>query len=357
MKDTGSLLEVEQDFFIPDLCRAQALFLLILVGQLIAFMLALAGTGLSNFDWRAFALTSLFVQWNLLIDAALLCQLRRVGQSLPINVAAATSYIVILIVVIVTSVVGQWLLNGSFNGSGNWSIDLWRLLTHILICAVLAGISLRYFYLTRQLRLQQQTELQARIQALQSRIRPHFLFNSMNIIASLIAVDQRAAETAVEDLAALFRASLNEVDTEVTLADEIALCEQYVRIEQLRLGDRLSMHWGLDELPKNLPIPSLTLQPLLENAIYHGIAQLPEGGEVRVEGQLTDAEVIISVKNPVPGNQSAEGSGNHMAQANIHHRLQALYGAKAGLSNHHSSQLHATTIRYPVKLRLSGESS
>lgn len=348
MKDTTSAISVEQDFFIPDLCRPQALFFLILVGQLVAFMLALAGSGLSSFDWRGFALLSLFVQWNMLLDAALLCQLRRSASQLPINIAAGLCYGAILFVVILTSVIGQWLLNGAFSGTANWTIDPWLVLSNSLICAVLAGISLRYFYLTRQLRMQQQTELQARIQALQSRIRPHFLFNSMNIIASLIAVDQRAAETAVEDLAELFRASLNEVDTEVTLAEEIALCEKYARIEQLRLGERLHMDWQLDQLPAQLPIPSLSLQPLLENAIYHGIAQVPEGGAVTINGRYDDGEVVISVTNPIPDIAAADNSGNHMAQSNIHHRLQALYGAKAGLSSQHDQNIYTTTIRYPV---------
>src|SRR5690606_15741716 len=126
-------------------------------------------------------------------------------------------------------------------------------------------------YLTQQLRLRQKAELEARIQALQSRIRPHFLFNSMNSIASLIGIDPQAAEAAVEDLSGLFRASLGQSSAEVSLDDEFELCRRYLRMEQLRLGERLRVRWDVDAVPTTLPIPALSLQPLLENAIYHGI--------------------------------------------------------------------------------------
>ncbi|WP_235015357.1 sensor histidine kinase [Oceanicoccus sp. KOV_DT_Chl] len=199
---------------------------------------------------------------------------------------------------------GAGVIGGALNGGG-WPVDGGRLLTHILICAVLAGIALRYFYLTQQLRLNQRAELQARIQALQSRIRPHFLFNSMNIIASLIAVDQEAAETAVEDLAGLFRASLAEAETQVTLAEELELCRRYTRIEQLRLGQRLQLDWQVDQVPQQLKIPSLSVQPLLENAIYHGIQQLPAGGTVAIAARYAQGVFTLSITNPSPLNRCA----------------------------------------------------
>ena len=249
-----------KDFFIPDLCTTQSVFFLVLVGELLSIVLELAGGSLQEFSWQHFALTSLFVQWSMLLSAALLCQLRPRLSGWPVAYGACLCYLLIITVVAVTSVMGQGLLSGGFNGTGQWSMDygLWG--SHILICAVLAGIALRYLYLTEQLRLNQRAELQARIQALQSRIRPHFLFNSMNIIASLIAVDQEAAEQAVEDLAALFRASLAEVETEVSLAQELELCRRYARIEQLRLGPRLQIEWRVDDVPASIRVPSLSFR-------------------------------------------------------------------------------------------------
>lgn len=334
-----------QEFFIPDLCQVQAVFFLVLVAELLAIVLELAGNGLRDFSWESLALTSLLVQWSFLLSAALLCQLRTRLSHWPLPWAAGICYLTILAVVALTSGIGQWLLAG-ISGAENSRIDGWALATHILICAMLAGIVLRYFYLTQQLRLRQRTELQARIQALQSRIRPHFLFNSMNIIASLIAVDQEAAETAVEDLASLFRASLAEVVTEVTLAEELELCRRYVRIEQLRLGRRLQVDWQLADVPQNLKIPSLCLQPLLENAIYHGIQQLPEGGTVTIKATYQRGELIIEVINPVIANQIIAVDGNSLALENIHHRLQAIYGVKASLETELSGQQHRAIIRY-----------
>ena len=338
-----------QEFFIPDLCNVQAVLFLVLVAELLAIVLELAAAGLQGFSWQSLSIISLFVQWSFLLSAALLCQLRSRLTDWPLPRAAAVCYLLIVLVVALTSITGQWLLGGLGDG-GKPVVDMWMLATHVLICAVLAGIALRYFYLTQQLRLNQRAELQARIQALQSRIRPHFLFNSMNIIASLIAVDQEAAETAVEDLAGLFRASLAEVETEVSLAEELELCRRYARIEQLRLGARLQMDWQLGSVPQSLRIPGLSLQPLLENAIYHGIQQLPDGGTVTIRAAYQQGVVSLEVINPVVTDNGSAVSGNRLAHNNIHHRLQALYGPKAELTTQVADgQFHAV-IRYPMSV-------
>lgn len=345
-----------REFFIPDLCNVQAVLFLVLVAELLALVLELASSGLMGLSWQSFSMTSLFVLWSVLLSAALLCQLRAILIDWPLPAAAMLCYVLILAVVAVTSVAGQWLLHGSQMRAA-WSIDVPRVITHVLICAVLAGIALRYFYLTQQLRLRQKTELQARIQALQSRIRPHFLFNSMNIIASLIAVDQEAAEAAVEDLAALFRASLSEADAEVSIGDELDLCRRYTHIEQLRLGERLRINWQVEALPASARIPGLTLQPLVENAIYHGIQQMPEGGTVTIAGAVDGSDITIEVTNPVPeaSPHRSAGGGNRLAQQNIHHRLQALYGPRAGLSTALEDGIHRAVIRYPAGQAMEGE--
>ncbi|MGK0499650.1 MAG: two-component system sensor histidine kinase AlgZ [Oceanicoccus sp.] len=337
-----------RDFFIPDLCQVQAVFFLVLVAELLAIVLTLTDGGLQAFVWHQLSLISLFVQWSVLLSAALICPLRNWLSTWSLAPAAALCYLLIIAVVAATSISGQWLLQGAFTGSGNWFINGWELLTHIIICAVLAGIALRYFYLSYQLRMKEQAELQARIQALQSRIRPHFLFNSMNIIASLIAVDQEAAEIAVEDLAGLFRASLDETDTEVSLADELELCRRYARIEQLRLGDRLHIEWQLDGVPTTIKIPSLSLQPLLENAIYHGIQQLEAGGRVIISGTLDGDLLKLAVSNPL-GKGRPETEGNQLAQDNIRHRLQAIYGSRAGLLATVEGDSYRAELFYPLE--------
>ena len=201
-----------------------------------------------------------------------------------------------------------------------------------MIAGIITGLALRYFYVQQRLRAQEQAELQSRIQALQSRIRPHFLFNSMNIIASLIAVDPETAESVVEDLSELFRASLNDAGNRVSVEEELELCRRYVRIEALRLGDRLHMEWDVSGDLTGLRLPMLTLQPLLENAIYHGVQPLPEGGTITVKMWTDEDNLRVTITNPLPPAQAqTHAEGNKMALDNIRSRLAVLYGDKAEL--------------------------
>lgn len=318
-------------FFLPDLCARQSLLILVLVAELLALLAVLVRFGLRRFDWIDFSLASLFTLWSALGSAALLCRarpwLRR--QSLP--VAATVSYGLILAVVALISVLGQWLTRGLLGSGVDWRIDVAAVFDNLLICAVIAGIALRYLYVAQQLRLRQRGELAARIQALQSRIQPHFLFNSLNSIASLVASDPHTAERAVEDLAALFRANLQRASTETSWREERELCERYLRIEALRLGERLRVEWRVAGLPDDVRLPLLSLQPLLENAIVHGIQELPDGGAIDIHGEVDKRQVSIVVTNPVPAGRAMREGGNRMAIDNVHHRLQAMYGEAAGL--------------------------
>jgi len=333
-------------FFIPDLCTVRAVFLLVLVAELLTVVLGISRFGLRGFSWQAFATLSLFVQWIFLLSAFGLCRLRSRLMFWSRAGAAALCYCWVLLVTACASVIAQVLLHDVENSAP--AIDSWQVLENILISAVLAGIALRYFYLAQELRQRQRAELEARIQALQSRIRPHFLFNSMNSIASLIGIDPAAAEAAVEDLAALFRASLAQASTEVTIAEEVELCRRYLRIEQWRLGPRLQIDWRLDELPDTLPIPGLSLQPLLENAVYHGVQARPEGGLIAVRGSWHDGWVRLEVSNPLLPEQSPPHRGNRMALDNIGRRLQALYGEDAGIATEYHDQQFKARMFYRV---------
>jgi two-component system sensor histidine kinase AlgZ len=219
----------------------------------------------------------------------------------------------------------------------------------MVIAGIISGLVLRYFYVQQRLHQQEQAELKSRIQALQSRIRPHFLFNSMNIIASLIAVDPETAETVVEDLSELFRASLNETGNQVPIEDELSLCKHYLRIEGLRLGERLQLDWDIAEHKERVMIPMLTLQPLLENAIYHGIQPLPEGGTISVRLTYEPEVVVIRVENPVPNRDYAcETEGNKMAIPNIRSRLNVLYGSTAELTTESRDDIFITNLVFPI---------
>ncbi|MEJ2444503.1 MAG: histidine kinase [Exilibacterium sp.] len=330
------------------------MFALVVVGELLAVALVLAGSSLRNFSWSQLGMVSFLVQWIVLTSAALLCPLRPLLARCSSMVAGSLSYGLVLVVTLLFSAVG---LRVRYP---NVAIDVWALLDNLLLAAIFAGIVLRYFYLQQQLHNQQQAELGARIQALQSRIRPHFLFNSMNSIASLIGVDPGTAEVVVEDLSELFRASLAEPAL-VPVSDELALCRRYIHIEQLRLGNRLRVEWDIGDYPQGAKIPGLSLQPVLENSVYHGIEPLPKGGCVAVTVKVEDHRFILEVRNPLPrkrggGMQRSKAAGgntrqgNQVALDNIRHRLAAHFGPGARFTAAQEGEIFVTHISYPLEI-------
>ena len=205
--------------------------------------------------------------------------------------------------------------------------------------------------LSRQQRVasQQRSELQLRLDALRSRIRPHFLFNTLNSIASLIAVQPERAEQAIEDVAQLFRAALQTDDRDSSLGEECELCSLYLDIETLRLGDRLRVEWDVDDSLRGLNLPALLLQPLVENAVYHGVAQRPDGGTVRIRGWRDPRSFSLEVSNPLPQRKpTAAGSGQRMALDNIRQRLEAQYGNAASLTLDSEDGLFRARITLPL---------
>ena len=330
------------EFFIPDLCASRSVFVMVLLTELMVMVYVLANSALPRFNWDLLATCSLFVQWVVLLSAALLCQLRRPFSRLSLPMATSGSLLLVLAVSAASSYLAlQFYPQLTGAAEGNW----W-LLRNLLVAAVLAGIVLRYFYLQQQLRRQEQLEMQARLDSLRARIRPHFLFNTMNCIASLIMSRPEAAEQAVEDLSELFRVSLQENHRSTTVADELHLCELYLGIEKLRLGERLQVEWQVDAAAREQPMPSVVLQPLVENAVYHGISQLPRGGTIAVAVRLAGGEVRVSVENPVPS-QAVHTQGHHMALANIEQRLQALYGSGGRLQVLPEGNSYRVELSYP----------
>jgi len=216
-----------------------------------------------------------------------------------------------------------------------------------IISSIIACILLRYFYLQAQWKEQKQSELKARIQALQARIRPHFLFNSMNSIASLIAINPQQAEDAVLDLCSLFRATLNNQETLIPIEDEIELCKRYLNVEALRLGERLKLDWQIKKLSKKVQIPPLTLQPLFENAIYHGIQPRVEGGTITLTCEEKNNSLSIMISNPL-AETSNNHDGNHIALDNIRSRIQAIFGDHAILKTSTYNNIFTVTLRIPI---------
>ena len=294
-------------------------------------LLFLSPLGVYPASLTSFLAASAFAQWLALASALLLCKagpvLSRFSSPLSYALAATLSGML--------SALAAWLvyvLDREFQ---------YRALQHLhpaqfclgtaLMMALLSAVMLRYFYVRDQWRDQVRANAKASLQALQARINPHFLFNSMNTIAALVRRDPHTAESAIEDLSDLFRAALGDENAEATLAEELQIARQYLAIEQLRLGTRLRLDWQLAaDLPMQIRMPRLTLQPLFENAVIHGIAGLPEGGEIEVVAKAADGRVQLTISNPLPPGNPTVGHGH--ALDSIRRRLALYYGAPASLT-------------------------
>ncbi len=216
----------------------------------------------------------------------------------------------------------------------------------VLLSMAATGLLLAYFELRSRAFSPAQAE--ARLAALNARIRPHFLFNSLNAVLSLIRARPQQAEAALESLSDLFRAAMRDPCELVSLADEIALAKQYLELEALRLGERLSVDWQIGAVAMDLPIPPLMLQPLLENAVYHGIEPSPEGGTVRVTIGQHDDELRIAIANPT-ASQVQHATGNQMALANIRERLALYYDLEARLETEVGDHSYEVRIILPCQ--------
>lgn len=227
------------------------------------------------------------------------------------------------------------------------STHLLTLLRNIMITTIISGILLRYFYVHFHWYSETESYTNTRIQALQARIRPHFLFNSLNTIASLIRFEPSKAEEATEDLAELFRASLQDHQNLITLAEEYTLCCQYIRIEHLRFEKRLNVVWDFNNVPQDARLPPLCLQPLIENAIYHGIQPLPSGGTIHITGLFDGQQIKLEIESPVADSHSSQHKGNRIAQKNIQQRLQACYGDRARLKIEQHKTNYRVSLYFP----------
>ncbi|HEY1460353.1 MAG TPA: histidine kinase [Casimicrobiaceae bacterium] len=220
------------------------------------------------------------------------------------------------------------------------------LLRRLLFALVITAALLYYFALRTKALSPAISE--ARLQALQARIRPHFLFNSINAVLSLIRREPKQAEEALEDLAELFRVLMRDNRQLAPLLDEVTLCKQYLGLEKLRLGERLCIEWHIDKMPEDALVPPLVLQPLLENAVYHGIEPSSAPGVIAINIFLRRGEVHAILRNPYQAG-SRHKSGNRMALANIRERLALHFDAEAGLESKVNRESYEVHIRMPYR--------
>jgi len=329
---------------LPDFCDLPALFALFVVGALTVTIMWLAHD--APRDWAAYSVGMLFTTWLALVMTVALCKLRPFLQRLPGRLPYVGVWLLLVLIVQVASAVASWLDSSLHTGLIGSSLpDFVR--DNVIIAALLGAAMLRYFYVLAQWQARLAAVSRAQVEALQARIRPHFLFNSMNTVAALIRVDPAGAERTVEDLCELFRAALGQHDAgDGTLGEELELIERYLGIEQLRLGERLRVRRELDDLPPAFPLPRLLLQPLVENAVRHGIQPLRAGGEIVLRGRCTDAGIDIEIRNPLPGAAGTRGNGHGLD--NVRQRIAYRYGAPATL------RAEAQGAQFVVALHLPG---
>lgn len=355
---TDTRRDSERAEYLPDFCRPSAVLALVLISELVALVLTLGRPrAIANASfWGTMANTSLFLLWIGLSGAAVLCYMRPALARRSVPRATAATLILLVAVTGIISEAGWWL--GSY-----WAFlgapttrplaepgHLMFVLGNMAIALIVSALALRYFYVSHHWRRNVELEATSRVNALQARIRPHFLFNSLNTIAALTRREPRLAEEAIEDLADLFRASLRDSPGTMSLKEDLEIARLYQRMEQHRLGDRLNVDWKVDALPMRAQIPGLSLQPLLENAIYHGIEPLPEGGTIAIEGTLVAEDRIrITIRNPLPVDHSGgRREGNRMALNNISERFGIAYGDRARVRYGPSGNHYEVTLEFPL---------
>ena len=334
--------------YLPDFCAATTLFVVVLIAELVAIVLALASFETIDGFLIDLSKSSFFILWLALLSTAVLCRLRGWLESTGKTRAFVLSFLLLLLLCLVIAELA-WQLDRVFGASlVIEDTHAGFIARTFAIGAIVIALIMRYLYVASEWRRSIVLEAQSRISALQALIRPHFLFNSMNTIASLTRTDPRQAEEAVEDLSDLLRANLRSSKERTTLKEEFETTAIYQRIEKLRLGDRLQIRWDVDDLPMRATIPSLTIQPLIENAIYHGIELLPDGGEVAVSGKRDGNHLVIGISNPVAPEAARKKDGNKMAMSNIRQRFELAYGHHASVDVEDSGNTYSVTLRFPA---------
>ena len=282
---------------------------------------------------------SAFVEPHLLLELAALWLLHPLLAVLPYR----RGVVVVLLVTLMVAIAVHMPL------AATMPFDTGGLTRHALLALAAVGTLLAYFRLRARALSPAITE--ARLQALQARIRPHFLFNSINAVLSLVRSEPRRAEAALEDLAELFRVLMRDNRDLAPLADEVQLCRQYLELEKLRLGERLAVDWNVKSMPGDALVPPLMLQPLLENAVYHGVEPSSEQGTVSINIFLSREEVHVILKNPYRIERGSHRQGNRMALANVRERLALHFEAEASLESRANRDTYEVHIRVPYRTK------
>lgn len=317
----------------------------LIAGEGLALLLALA-PGVEGERLVHFGLTSLIVQWISLLTLGCLYLLRRPLAKLPPQYVAYIALALLLLVTACLYAAARWLLEGSARtDESGWNLLFLQFIGIAFTVGLLALFALQNHWRTRQMAVRAK---QAELEALQARIRPHFLFNTLNTGAALVHQRPAVAEQLLLDLADLFRAALAG-PSELELAEELSLTRRYLEIESLRFGERLQVHW---ELPSPLPqvmIPTLSIQPLVENAIRHGVEPSTQGGQIQILVHSDNGYACIAIRNPLPPAGTATTQGHNVGLSSVSARVAALTQGRGHLKTEATAQHYTATLALPLK--------
>lgn len=328
---------------LDSLWRAPAVLRILLAGEAVALLLALA-PGVQRDWWTYFLLASLGVNWVALLTLGALFLLRReLAKLKPLEIA----YVALALLTTSTWVVAAAaaiLSNDFWNiSTGSWWLLLLRLTGISLTVGLLGLAAFENHWLARRLALRAK---QAELESLRARIRPHFLFNTLNTAAALVHARPGEAEQILLDLADLFRAALSG-PREISLEEELALTRRYLEIESLRFSDRLGVRWNLPDTLPAATVPTLSVQPLVENAIRHGVELSSERSMVEITVEQRDSNIVISVSNDLPGGERSANQGHRIGQASTRARIEALAGDRGSLATTVENGRYVATITLP----------
>lgn len=327
----------------PSFCNWRLLLAVAVITEVSVILIGLGPGGFPGWQWLAIA--SIYAQWMALFCASGLCLISGWTGRYSSDGAWVFSWLVVLFLAMVFSF-AAWLAAGvSMPGLVQDDVGMF-VFKNVFAVGLVAVVFFRYLVMRARWKAELLAQSEARVQALQARIQPHFLFNSLNTIASLVHDDPDNAEAATLDLADIFRGSMRRADQLISLKEELSLARQYLDMEKRRLGERLEIDWRVDELPSGAAVLPLLLQPLLENAVAHGIQAHEEGGKLSVYGRAEGDEVVITIGNPVAPEGYSSG-GNGMAIENIRERLVFAFGSRARLMTNRDKELFYAVLVVP----------
>lgn len=342
----------EMSGFLPNFCKGDMIINIIVIAELLALAVTLVTPRITQNIFWDLLLVSIFIQWIALSSAVALCAARDRLNQMPRPYALAVTFMMLLAITFLISEASVWLLYTT--GQSPTPRPDWYGYFHVKnlsVSLVVNALTLRYLLGIHELQQRTVSEERARMQALKSRIRPHFVFNSLNIIASLTRSSPAKAEHAIEDMADLFRIMLSETENLVPVHKEVETAQKYIALEQLRLESRLNVNWDSGKFPRKAIMPVLTLQPLLENAIYFGIETSPEGGVIDVRLWEEDEKIHITVSNSLPKKRKPLRGDKPKGQAldDMRRRLQTHYGDSAVLTRQENNEKFVVTVILPIR--------